>query len=82
MQQSFGLFDLLTNPVFMNVILVLFVLSLVLLILNWKKLSSAVRIFWVVILLLCTLYLLFLLWSAVMWGQPPAAAPVPAPAGQ
>lgn len=79
MQQSYGLFDLLTQPVFMNAALVLFVLSLVLLILYRKKLSPAVRTFWTVLLVLSAIYLLFILWAAVMWGQPPAAPPVPAP---
>ena len=79
MSKGFGLIDLLTSPVFMNMALVLFVLSLVLLILNRKKLSSTVRAFWIVLLVVCALYLLFLLWMTVMWGQPPApAAPAPA----
>jgi Ca2+/Na+ antiporter len=80
MSQSFGFIDLLVSPVFLNVVLVLFVLSLVLLILNRKKLSPTVRSFWIILLVLCALYLLFFLWAAVMWGQPPAAPPVPAPA--
>ena len=80
MSQNFGFADLLTSPIFMNVVLVLFVLSLVLLIVNQKKLSPTVRTFWIILLVLCALYLLFVLWLAVMWGQPPAAPPVPAPA--
>ena len=78
MQQTFGFLDLLTSPVFTNVVLVLMVLSLMMLILNRKKLSPTVRVFWIVILVLCALYLLFFLWAAVMWGQAPTP-PVPAP---
>lgn len=81
MQQAFGLFDLLTSPVFMNAAIALLVLSLVLLVLNWKKLSSSVRVFWIVLLVLCALYLLFVLWAAVMWGQPPAPAAAAPPLG-
>ena len=78
MVQSFGFFDLLTSPVFMNVALVLFVLSLFMLILQRKKLSATVKAFWIVLLVICALYLLFVAWAGAMWGQPPHP-PVPAP---
>ena len=82
MSTGFSLLELLISPLGIAVAAVLFVCCLGLLVFGRSRLGPGQKALALLGLVLGAAVLLFFLWLAVMWGQPPAAAPVPAPAGQ
>ena len=77
MQQSFGFIDLLVSPVFAAAMVILFLGCLVFLF-RHKGASTQNKTPVVLLLVFSGLSLLFFVFWAVMWGQPPAAPPTPA----
>ena len=69
--------DFLLNYVTLSVAIVAFVAVLALLLLRRKRLPPALRVFLCVLLALLTLYLVFVLWLTLGFGNRPAADPSP-----
>lgn len=80
MHQGFAAADFLNDPVLLFAVVLLLLVVLAFFFLFRKRPGPVWRVGIIVFLVLALCCLAFIVWLAVMWGQPPAAAPVPAPA--
>jgi len=80
MHQGFAVADFLNDPVLLFAVGLLLLVGLGLALLFRKKLTPVQKGVVIVFLVLAVLCLLLVGWLTAMWGQPPAAPPVPAPA--
>jgi len=71
------LIDLLLSPSVM-IAAVILLAALILLLIKRKDLSYAMKVLLVIAMVLCLLYLIFIIWLAVMFGAPSPHEPVPA----
>lgn len=74
MATGIGFMDILVNEVTMVIGAAIFLVSLLLLIFKRNALCRITKVILVVLLLLCAVYLAFILWAVVMWGGSPEPA--------
>ena len=74
MSSGFAFMDLLVSEVTMIIGVVVFLLCLLLLILKRKTLQRGTKALLLFLLVLSTVYIVFILWAVIMWGKPPQPA--------
>ena len=74
MSSSFAFMDLLVSEVTMIIGVVIFLLCLLLLILKRKTLQRGTKALLLFLLVLSAVYIVFILWAVIMWGEPPQPA--------
>lgn len=74
MSSGFAFMDLLVSEVTMIIGVVVFLLCLLLLILKRKTLQRGTKTLLLFLLVLSTVYIVFILWAVIMWGKPPQPA--------
>ena len=70
------LIDLLLSPSVMITVAILLA-ALVMLLVKRKTISHLMKVFLIIAIVICLLYLVFIIWLAVMFGAPPPHEPVP-----
>ena len=74
MSSGFAFMDLLVSEVTMIIGVVVFLLCLLLLILKRKTLQRGTKALLLFLLVLSAVYIVFILWAVIMWGEPPQPA--------
>ena len=74
MSSGFAFMDLLVSEVTMIIGVVVFLLCLLLLILKRKTLQRGTKALLLFLIVLGTVYIVFILWAVIMWGEPPQPA--------
>ena len=71
------LIDLLLSPSVM-IASVILLAALVMSLIKRKTMSHVIKVLFSIAIVICLLYLVFIIWLAVMFGAPPPHEPVPA----
>ena len=74
MSSGFAFMDLLVSEVTMIIGVVVFLLCLLMLILKRKTLQRGTKALLLFLLVLSVVYIVFILWAVIMWGEPPQPA--------
>ena len=74
MSSGFAFMDLLVSEVTMIIGVVVFLLCLLLLILKRKTLQRGTKALLLFLLVLSAVYIVFILWAVIMWGETPQPA--------
>ena len=74
MSSGFAFMDLLVSEVTMIIGVVVFLLCLLLLILKRKTLQRGTKALLLFVLVLSAVYIVFIIWAVIMWGEPPQPA--------
>lgn len=74
MSSGFAFMDLLVSEVTMIIGVVVFLLCLLLLILKRKTLQRGTKALLLFLLVLGAVYIVFIIWAVIMWGEPPQPA--------
>ena len=71
MSSGIGFMDILVSEVTIVIAAVFFLACILMLILKRKKLSSGGKAIFTVLLVLSMIYLAFIIWVVMMWGEAP-----------
>lgn len=74
MSSGFAFMDLLVSEVTMIIGVVVFLVCLLLLILKRKTLQRGTKVLLLFLLVLGAVYIVFIIWAVIMWGEPPQPA--------
>lgn len=74
MSSGFAFMDLLVSEVTMIIGVVVFLLCLLMLILKRKTLQRGTKALLLFLLVLSVVYIVFIIWAVIMWGEPPQPA--------